>query len=269
VLAIGTSYRQDIGTLWLPLFLVILWQHRFRRAIGAALLFTMLNMTWIAAMLADNGGWSRFRAASAEYAYQCGYLNSIWNLGFIDAPVRYSVKLGMALIWTLGPALLLVPRGVMRLAQIRDGAFLGVALGITAVPALSSHLLVQFGSAGWCFHYVPGLMILVAMGVGRSVLPGRTSRSSSSMPAGTFFDRAPAQLGAAAAVLAALFWFYPTDYQQPGWRGSFELAFCRFTRTGLKTPIPNRSPAYWRTANSRPLAGTPLRRPAAARADSG
>ena len=72
-----------------------------------------------------------------------------------------------------------------------------------------------------------------------------------------------------ALVLAAMFWFYPTDYSQPGWRGSFDLSFCRFTRTGLRTPLPDHAPEYWRTANSRPLAGTPVRRPADSRAGAG
>ena len=44
VLAIGTGYRQDIGTFWLPVFGVILWQHRWKRAIAAGLLFTV--STW-------------------------------------------------------------------------------------------------------------------------------------------------------------------------------------------------------------------------------
>jgi len=69
--------------------------------------------------------------------------------------------------------------------------------------------------------------------------------------AGTFRDNSPTRLLAVAAVLAAMFLCYPTDYFQPGLRGSFDLAFCRFTRIGLKTPDPKRTPEYWRTANSR------------------
>src|SRR5262249_51447589 len=65
---------------------------------------------------------------------------------------------------------------------------------------------------------------------------------------------------AIAALLAALFWFYPTNYQAPGWRGDFELSFARFTRIGLRTPLPDHPPRSWRTANSRQLAGTPGRR---------
>ncbi len=41
-----------------------------------------------------------------------------------------------------------------------------------------------------------------------------------------------------AAFLAALFWLYPTDYDRPGWRGSFDLSFCRFTRIGLENADP-------------------------------
>jgi hypothetical protein len=70
-------------------------------------------------------------------------------------------------------------------------------------------------------------------------------------------------------VLAAMFWCYPTDYARPGLRGSFDLAFCRFTRIGLKTPMPGRSPEYWRTANSRPLAETAAGPPAVWRFDKG
>jgi hypothetical protein len=72
-------------------------------------------------------------------------------------------------------------------------------------------------------------------------------------------DRAVPRLIGFGAVLAAAFWFYPTDYSAPGWRGDIDLAFCRFTRTGLKTPLPRQGPRQWRTANSRDLAGTPVR----------
>ena len=113
---------------------MILWQHRWKRAIGAGLLFTAINLAWLSAMLNDVGGWDRYRALSAEYAYQCGYLNSVWHLGFIDAPVRYSVKLGMALAWTLGPALLFVPRGMLRLPRLENGRFLGVLMASPPSP---------------------------------------------------------------------------------------------------------------------------------------
>jgi hypothetical protein len=265
VLAVGTGYRQDIGTFWLGVFFVILWPHRWKRAILAALLFAVLNLLWLSAMLRDAGGWSHYRAVSAEFAYQCGYLNSIWYLGFVDAPVRYSVKLGMALAWTVGPALLFVPGGLARLRRVKGGVFLACVMTLAAVPALASHLLVHFGSAGWCFHYVPALIALAALGAGGA----RTGQSFAATATGPRYERAAARLIAMGALLAALFWFYPTDYDQPGWRGSFDLAFCRFTRAGLKTPIRDRTPAYWRTANSRRPAATPLYRPAEARANDG
>jgi hypothetical protein len=269
VLAIGTGYRQDIGTLWLPVFLLVLWQHRWKRAVVAGLLFASLNLLWFAAMLHEAHGWARYQVAATEFGYECGYLNSVWNLGFYDGPLRYSVKLGMALIWTLGPALVFVPRGVNRLSELGHTPFFGVMFAITTLPALSSHLLVHFGSPGWCFHYVPGLMILIGLGVTGDRQRGRRTPPSPFESIAAIFDPALCRLLTAAVVLAAMFWFYPTNYDQPGWRGSFDLSFCRFTRTGMKTPIPNRSPAFWRTANSRPLAGAPALTPGGVRAGSG
>ena len=321
VLAIGTGYRPDIGTYWLPVFGVILWQHRWNRAIAAGVLFTVVNLTWLSAMLYDVGGWAQYRAASAEFAHQAGYLNSVWNLGFVDGPARYAVKLGMGLAWTLGPALLFVPVGIWRLTRhglvkgragstdkleppaigkpdeqrdlsppsnegVRVGRLratyyrisgntlanrrlLCFLLAISIAPALACHLLVHFGVAGYSFHYVPALMVLVALGAGRAPTAESEPRSLRMPAIGSFRESAPVQLMAIATVLAAMFWFYPTDYRQPGLRGSFDLSFCRFTRVGLKTPMPERSPEYWRTANSRPLAGTPIRQPTEPRAGEG
>ena len=65
VLALGTGYRQDIGTFWMPAFLLILWKHRWKSAIYACLLFTVLNLTWLLAMLHDVGGWTRYRVKKA------------------------------------------------------------------------------------------------------------------------------------------------------------------------------------------------------------
>ena len=59
------------------------------------------------------------------------------------------------------------------------------------------------------------------------------------------------RLVAVSVLMAGLFLFYPTDYASPGWRGNFDLSFARHTRIGLRTPIPNRQPSLWRTANSR------------------
>jgi hypothetical protein len=260
VLAIGAGYRQDIGTFWLPVFGVILWQHGWKRAIAAGLIFTVVNLAWLVAMLHDVGGWARYRTASAEFAHQAGYLNSVWNLGLIDGPLRYAVKLGMALFWTLGPALLFVPRGTSRLSRVAHPRLLGLLLAISVVPALASHFLVHFGVAGYSFHYVPALIVLVALGADRA-RTDESRRGSFAMSSIEFLrESAATRLIAIATVLAAMFWYYPTDYGQPGLRGSFDLSFCRFTRIGLKTPMPNRTPEYWRTANSRPLAGTPGRR---------
>jgi Dolichyl-phosphate-mannose-protein mannosyltransferase len=249
VLALGTGYRQDIGTLWLPVFLLILWKVRWRQAVLAVLMFIVLNLAWLLVMLHEAGGWSRYRAQSADFAYHAGYLNSVWNLGLVDAPLRYAVKLGMALLWTLGPCLLFVPRGILRLRGREDGGFLIFLLCLSVIPAFASHMLVHFGVPGYAFHYVPALLALGVLGIGKTdrvnEVGAGTSESSGR------FDTAPLRLVGAAAVLAAIFLFYPTNYDQPGWRGGFDLAFARLTRVGLRTPIPNREPALWRTANSR------------------
>jgi hypothetical protein len=258
-LAVGTGYRQDLGTLWLAVFGLLLWQHRWKRAFAAALLFAAVNLAWLSAMLHEAGGWDRYRALSADFAYQCGFLNSIWHLGFIDGPLRYAVKLGIALVWTLGPALVFVPRGLARLGRLEHGLSHGLAIALAALPALGSHLLVHFGSTGWCFHYVPGLLVLAALGVDRARVTAPLERPSSSLTRWMGGEPAALRLVAIAAVLATLFLCYPTDYAQPGWRGDFDLSFCRFTRIGLQTPSFNRAPEYWRTVNSRPVAGAPAR----------
>ena len=186
VLALGTGYRPDIGTLWLSVFGVILWQHGWRRALAALLLFTLANLAWMLPMLyVVAGGWARYRELSAEYAYECGYLNSIWHLGLIDAPVRYAVKLGMALVWTLGPALFLVPRGAARLVRMPRRRFLSMLMALAATPALGSHLFVQFGVAGWSFHYVPALLALAAIGADRSRALGWSASADDRRSKGT------------------------------------------------------------------------------------
>ena len=248
VLALGTGYRQDIGTLWLPVFLVILWKHRWRPAVLTALVFAVLNLAWLLAMLHEAGGWSRYRAQTAEFAYHAGYLNSVWNLGLVDAPLRYVVKLGMALLWTLGPCLLFVPRGILRLRRRENGGFLIFLLFLSVMPALASHMLVHFGVPGYAFHYVPALLALCVLGIGAIDCESTGEERLSGFPGS--IGTAPLRLVAMATLLAALFLFYPTDYDHAGWRGSFDLSFARLTRVGLRTPISNRQPALWRTANS-------------------
>ncbi len=269
VLAFGNGYRSDLGTLWLPVFAVILWQHRWKRASWACCLFAILNLAWFLPMLHDVGGWARYRSASSEFAYQAGYLSSVWNLGLIDSPARNAVKLAMALVWTLGPALIFVPRGALALRRLEHGTALGVLMLVSIVPALASHLLVQFGVQGWCFHYVPAILGLVALGaagVNNAALrepeaAGRSAAHPELIAAGW--------LGVVTSVLAGVFCFYPTDYEAPGLRGSFDLAFSRFTRIGLRTPLPDHGPRYWRTANSRPAAGTAGLRPGGSRVGDG
>lgn len=250
VLAMGTGYRQDIGTLWAPVFLLILWKHRWKLAFSACLLFAALNLAWILAMLHDVGGWTRYQTKSAEFAYHAGYLNSVWNLGFVDAPLRYATKLSMALLWTLGPALLFVPRGLTRLRHAEGGRYLIVLFAVSVLPAAGSHLLVHFGVPGYAFHYVPALLALAVLGIdpawsvpeGLKPLAGLNHLSSNRAGVGRTL--------AIAAALAAVFLFYPTDFDRPGWRGDFDLAFARHTRAGLAMPVPRRQPSRWRTANS-------------------
>lgn len=237
VLALGTGYRTDLGLLWMPVFLVILWQHRWKPAMLAGLSFAAINLAWAGAMLVEVGGWDRYVEATSAFAHSAGTLNSYWHLGLVDGPMRYAVKLAMALVWTLGPALLFVPRGVLRLRRIESGPFLAVLIALSVLPALATHLLLHFGVAGYCFHYVPALMAMVVLGVGRG--DG---------------DSSAARLLGLAGVLAALFLFYPTDFSAPGWRGDFDLSFCRLTRHGLNATIPRSSPTVWRTANSRGVA---------------
>jgi hypothetical protein len=236
VLAVGTGYRHDIGTLWLPVFLVTVWAHRWRRAAWTLGLFTALNLVWIALMLYEAGGWAAYRDATREFANEAGYKNSVWYLGLKDAPARYAVKLALALVWTFGPALLFVPRGAARLA--RSDRWLAALLVLSVLPALALHLLVHFGVPGYAFHEVPALAVVIALGIGRATTSGPG-------------DRAPWRLAAVAGVLAAVFLFYPADFSRPGVRGDFDLACARHTRAGLNAFPPKKAPTAWRTANSR------------------
>ena len=241
-LAVGAGYRQDIGTFWLPIYVVILWRHRWSRSLWSLLLFVALNLAWFLPMLHDAGGWHAYRAESGKFAYSAGYMNSAAKLGWIDAPLRYGVKESMALAWTLGPGLLLVPRGIWRRAVDGPGRRLLGLLGLSVAPALASHLLIHFGVPGYSFHLVPALLGLVAIGLGGD-------------------DAAGGRRGLLlAALLAAVFLLYPTDFQRPGLRGEFDLAFARFTRAGLNQPVPFRDPKLWRTTNSQEKRGDSGRR---------
>ncbi len=240
VLALGTGYREDIGTFLLPVFGVIVWRHRWRPAIGALALFTALNLAWLLPMLDAAGGWAAYRGQSAEFAYTAGYKNSIWNLGFVDSTARYLVKMGLAIFWTLGPGLIYAPRGLARLVRLPDGKKLAALLALGVAPPLASHLLVHFGVAGYSFHYLPALVALMAVGIGRA--PG--------LAIGPTSDRAPARLAALAGALAAVFLLYPADFERPGLRGDFDLAVARYTRVGLHADIADRAPKQWRTSNS-------------------
>jgi hypothetical protein len=57
----------------------------------------------------------------------------------VDAPLWSAIKLIMGLLWTLGPALLFVPRGLARLRHARGGRFLIVLLAASMLSAAGSH----------------------------------------------------------------------------------------------------------------------------------
>lgn len=248
VLALGAGYRQDIGTFWLPAFLVILWQHRWLRALQAGLVFVAVNLLWFIPMLRDAGGWTLYRAASAEFAYKAGYLNSVWNLGVVDAPVRYAAKAMLALFWTLGPGLMFAPRGLIRLFRLDHGRFMVAVLAVCALPALLSHLLIHFGVPGYAFHYVPMLMGFVALGVSRVAGGGGARRCL-----------------VIAAIMAVVFLAYPTDYATTGVRGGIDLTVGRYTRKGLRLPNPMSDAPIWRTASSQELPRSHAKRRATSR----
>ena len=155
----------------------------------------------------------------------------------------------MALLWTLGPCLLFAPRGIRRLRGRENGGFLIFILLLSVLPAFASHMLVHFGVPGYAFHYVPALLALCVLGIGAMDCASTLTAGLSGFPGS--IATAPLHLVAVATLLAALFLFYPTDYDHAGWRGSFDLSFARLTRVGLRTPFSNRQPALWRTANSR------------------
>ena len=64
-----------------------------------------MNLAWAGPMLAEAGGWRGYNNTTADFAYNAGVLNSYLESGLVERPVRYAVKLAMALLWTLGPAL--------------------------------------------------------------------------------------------------------------------------------------------------------------------
>ncbi len=243
-LALGAGYRQDIGTFWLPVLAVILWTHRWVASTAAVLTFTWISLAWFVPMLIDAGGWHQYRQASAEFAHKAGYLNSIWNLGPIDATLRYAAKATAALVLTLGPGLLFLPRGLQRLTHRPNGPALAALMALAAAPALGMHLLIHFGVPGYAFHYIPALLALTALGIGR-----RPSTETAQT------DQAPTRLALLAVGLALAFLVYPTNYERPGLRGDFDLAFARYTRAGLQTRPPLKDPNAWRTANSQVLPG--------------
>ena len=118
---------------------------------------------------------------------------------------------------------------------------------LSIAPALGIHLLLHFGVPGYCFHYLPALIALIVLGIGRD-------RSGVPVPCLACGERTVRRLIGMATILAATFWFYPTDFAAPGWRGDFDMSFCRLTRNGLNEPLLRPAPYLWRTVNSsRPM----------------
>ena len=232
-LAAGTGYRQDIGTLWLPVYLVILWQNRWKSALVSGLAFTVMNLAWLGAMLASVGGLTKYRTLTAEFAHSAGYLNSVFNLGFRDGPMRYAIKITMALIGTLGLSLVAVPVGFKRVAN--DQPWLAALLVLSVLPALGFHLIIHFGVAGYCMHYVPALLALITIGVAPAAAAPRIALQ---------------RLVGLAMLSAIIFLSYPPDYSPGNRLADFNLAFARHTRIGLRLPMPNGGPKAWRTINS-------------------
>ncbi len=243
VFAFGSGYRSDFPLFLVPVFGVILWKHRWKRGGQAALVCAALTLIWAVPMFLEAGSWNRYEETNTKFAHNAGLLNSVWNLGMLDGAVRYSIKLAMALVWTLGPALLFVPRGIVRLRRSDDSRLLAILLAISILPALATHLLLHFGSSGYAFYYIPALLALIVLGIGPA---------SSGLVADTDAENRKAiRLLGIAGSLALVFWFYPTNYDRPGWLGNHDLAFARYTRAGLSLPMEGHQVAYWRTANSR------------------
>jgi len=249
ILALGAGYRQDIGLFWLPIYFVILWRHPWSTIVSSLILFTALNLAWIVPMI--NGvGLERYRIQNREYSYNAVQKNSIWHLGFRDTTFRYGLKLSMGLLWTFGPGLLFVPLGMVHLARSPRGRTLGGLLLLSVLPALGYHLLIHFGVPGYALHYTPALLALMALGAGDCSALGQSWVSNVAQTPRK--PRAPMRLAVTAGVLALVFCLYPTNYDRPGVWGDIELAFCRMTRVGLNTPLPDRDVNTWRTLNSVP-----------------
>lgn len=252
VLAAGAGYRQDIGIFWLPVFAWILSRAGLLRAVQAGLCFVAFNLAWLVPMLADSGGYS-FRERTLEFSRNAGLLNSYWTLGWIDATLRYALKEAVALVWCFGPGLVWAPSGLARLISQCGRRATAALLILSIVPALAFHLLIHFGVQGYALHLAPALIALIAIGAGAPCATALGSTQPETRPRRDL--RGPTLLLGLASLLAAAFWFYPTNYDADGFWGDFNLAFARQTRAGLARPAPFRTPKAWRTLNSQVLPG--------------
>ena len=207
---------------------MIVWQHRWKPAIGALALFTVLNLAWLLPMLHAVGGWEAYREQSADFAYSAG----LQEFGLEPGAgrrrrLRYAVKMALAIALDARPGVDFRPSrdGPARLA--RDGKKLAALAGLERRPAAGLALAGPFRGRGVQLPLPPVLVALLAIGIGR-VADSIGARSD---------GPSPGRLSALAAMLAAVFLSIRPTFERPGWRGDFDLAVARYTRVGLHAEV--------------------------------
>ena len=141
--------------------------------------------------------------------------------------------MALAVVWTLGPGLIFVPRGLARLGSLPDGRSWRLCWPWASLPPLGSHLLVHFGVAGYSFHYLPALVALMAVGIGRApIAPSRDLCGSG--PGCGFGAGGDARRRSSCSI--------PADIERPGWRGTSTWRWRAYTRVGLHAEVADRAP---------------------------
>lgn len=242
IFVIGIGFRQDIGVLWLPMYAWILTRYRFREALGAFTGFVLLNLLWLGAMIWSVGGINNYWVQTRAFAQSAGYGNSVFNLGFLDGTLRYAVKLAVANLWETGIAILFVPAGIWAAWNRSRGKIFWLA-ALSMLPALVFHLTIHFGVAGYCMHYVPAILVLIALGCSQAA----TTKA------------ATAKLAFAACISTVIFMSYPADFGSQNPRAEFDKAIARYTRVGLRLEYPRTGVQLWRTANSPKIDDKPIK----------